>query len=262
MVACKAACPPIAAAALDPTSYTLHPKPAHRGCREGTGKLFMMPLQPKKRAQNAVQGTPLLSVLARHAESAHAVADLEAQLAARVEAVAAAAAARRRERGEEVQVGGGWGRRSRSVGQRWRRRQRRSGGSGGWRGEVVVEGWGEVGGGLAGWWAARGAAVAAAAAGDMLYNIPVGPLSSHLLQDDEMMGEEKGWMEDGGEGGSSKGAAAAAAAAAKGEEGGADDDLLLPEQVQRLPAGVAAGGQLGTTRAQRVKLLEEALDAG
>eukprot|EP00887_Chlorella_sp_A99_P007930 scaffold12.g7930.t1 len=51
--------------------------------REGTGKLFIMPLPAKKRAANAVQGTPILSALARLSDEAAAVEELEAQLAAR-----------------------------------------------------------------------------------------------------------------------------------------------------------------------------------
>lgn len=54
--------------------------------REGHSKLFMMPLPAKKRAQNQVQGTPILSVLARLSQEAKEVAHLEAELAAGVEA--------------------------------------------------------------------------------------------------------------------------------------------------------------------------------
>jgi hypothetical protein len=44
--------------------------PACLPCREGSAKLFMMPLSAKRRAQNQVQSTPILSVLARLAAEA------------------------------------------------------------------------------------------------------------------------------------------------------------------------------------------------
>ena len=44
--------------------------PACLPCREGSAKLFMMPLSAKRRAQNQVQSTPILSVLARLAADA------------------------------------------------------------------------------------------------------------------------------------------------------------------------------------------------
>ena len=57
--------------------------------REGFSKLFAMPLPPKKRAANAVQGTPILSVLQRIVDAHSAVDDVEAELAAGVKAKAA-----------------------------------------------------------------------------------------------------------------------------------------------------------------------------
>jgi hypothetical protein len=66
----------------------------------------MMPLSAKKRAQNQVQGTPILSVLARLAADAHAVEDLEAELAAGVAAQDAGRAKRRRPSGVKGEDGG------------------------------------------------------------------------------------------------------------------------------------------------------------
>lgn len=59
--------------------------------REGYSKLFLMPLPAKKRAANATQGTPILSVLQRLA--AEEVKEVEAELAAGVAAKAAQRAA-------------------------------------------------------------------------------------------------------------------------------------------------------------------------
>ncbi|KAL4436828.1 hypothetical protein ABPG75_003967 [Micractinium tetrahymenae] len=67
--------------------------------REGHSKLFMMPLSAKKRAQNQVQGTPILSVLQRLSQEAKEVESLEAELAAGVHA---AEAGRKRKRGAEA----------------------------------------------------------------------------------------------------------------------------------------------------------------
>jgi DNA-directed RNA polymerase I subunit RPA1 len=50
--------------------------------REGFSKLFALPLPPKKRAANSVQGTPVLSVLHRLGEGGQAVAQLEEELGA------------------------------------------------------------------------------------------------------------------------------------------------------------------------------------
>ena len=57
----------------------------------------MMPLPPKKRTQNAVQGTPVLSVLSRLAAAPLEVHALEEELAA---GVAAEAASRKRRRAD------------------------------------------------------------------------------------------------------------------------------------------------------------------
>lgn len=46
------------------------PPPLALARREGHSKLFMMPLSAKKRAQNQVQGTPILSVLQRLSQEA------------------------------------------------------------------------------------------------------------------------------------------------------------------------------------------------
>ncbi|PSC74762.1 beta and beta-prime subunits of DNA dependent RNA-polymerase [Micractinium conductrix] len=80
-----------------PTGGKCHNCGAHNPTikREGHSKLFMMPLSAKRRAQNQVQGTPILSVLARLAQEATEVEDLEAELAAGVEA---AEAGRKRKR--------------------------------------------------------------------------------------------------------------------------------------------------------------------
>jgi len=54
--------------------------------REGFTKLFAMPLPAKKHAANQVQGTEILSVLQRIIDSANGVAEVEAELAADVQA--------------------------------------------------------------------------------------------------------------------------------------------------------------------------------
>ena len=88
------------------TQWDLQPiPPPHPPCSDGCSKLFMMPLPPKKRTQNAVQGTPVLSVLSRLAAAAMEVDALEAELAADVAAKGEAARKRRRE--GKVRAGGG-----------------------------------------------------------------------------------------------------------------------------------------------------------
>lgn len=62
--------------------------------REGHSKLFLMPLPPKKRAANEVQGTPILSVLDRFSRNDAAVADVEAQFAENIKNKHQAAAGR------------------------------------------------------------------------------------------------------------------------------------------------------------------------
>ena len=54
--------------------------------REGYSKLFLMPLPPKKRAANAVQGTEILSILARISTASTEVDQLEEELGAAVAA--------------------------------------------------------------------------------------------------------------------------------------------------------------------------------
>ncbi|EFN55686.1 hypothetical protein CHLNCDRAFT_133943 [Chlorella variabilis] len=75
--------------------------------REGHSKLFMLPLSPKRRAQNQVQGTPILSVLARLAQEAKEVENLEAELALGVARADASRKRRRRAGGGVKGEGGG-----------------------------------------------------------------------------------------------------------------------------------------------------------
>lgn len=70
-------CTSAATCPSDPQTHTPLPTltsglglPPTAACREGHAKLFMMPLSAKKRAQNQVQGTPILSALQRLSQDA------------------------------------------------------------------------------------------------------------------------------------------------------------------------------------------------
>ncbi|KAI3425875.1 hypothetical protein D9Q98_007848 [Chlorella vulgaris] len=76
--------------------------------REGHSKLFMMPLSAKKRAQNQVQNTPILSVLARLSQDAQEVESLEAELAKGVEQ-ADASRKQRQQATKDEDGDGAWG---------------------------------------------------------------------------------------------------------------------------------------------------------
>jgi DNA-directed RNA polymerase I subunit RPA1 len=69
--------------------------------REGFSKLFAMPLPAKKRAANQVQGTEILSVLQRIVDGAKGVAEVEAELAASVQAKEAERKKRQEHKKEE-----------------------------------------------------------------------------------------------------------------------------------------------------------------
>jgi hypothetical protein len=68
----------------------------------------MMPLSAKKRAQNQVQNTPILSVLARLSQGAQEVESLEAELAKGVEQ-ADASRKQRQQATKDEDGDGAWG---------------------------------------------------------------------------------------------------------------------------------------------------------